>query len=97
MITKIYSIFDDKAKIYNKPFHQLNAAVMHRTCMDLLQDEQTEIFKHPEDFIVYELGDYDDVKGEYELIKGKRIMFRFSELEVEERATPDIPILGKKA
>lgn len=98
MITKIYSIFDDKAKVYNKPFHQLNEAVALRACKDLLEDPTTEINRHPEDYVLFELGTYDDNIGGYELIKGKKIMFRFSELQIEPtyEIDPDMPTLGEK-
>lgn len=96
MKTIIYAIFDDKAKVYNKPFHQLNEEVMIRTCVDLLRDKASTISSHPEDYVVFELGTYDDTTAEYELIPGKRIIFRFSELPSGKELEIEIPTLGDK-
>lgn len=63
MKMKIYSIYDDKAEIYNRPWFQVNEATARRTCQDLLGRQDTEFGNHPEDFVLFELGEYDDQTG----------------------------------
>lgn len=80
MITSVYTIYDAKAKVYNKPFYQLNEDVMVRTAQDLLTDMTTDVARHPEDFVLYYMGQYDDNKGEFKFKEIKEVMFRFSEI-----------------
>lgn len=79
MKTEIYTIFDTKAKIYNKPFHQVNEAVALRTATDLANDSNSEIAKSPEDYILFYLGNYDDQSAQFELCEPKSIC-KFHEL-----------------
>lgn len=60
MITKLFVIYDAKAKFYNKPFNLPNEATALRTFTDLTNDPNTDICKHPEDFTLFEIGSYDD-------------------------------------
>lgn len=81
MIINIYTIFDDKAKIYNKPFYMHNDAVALRALTDLADDPNTDVHKHPEDFVLFKLGTFDDVSGKFDLIE-KEVMLRASEIDV---------------
>ncbi|AXL14618.1 nonstructural protein [Microviridae sp.] len=79
MKTEIYTIFDTKAQIYNKPFHQINEAVALRTATDLANDSNSEIAKSPQDYILFYLGNYDDQSAQFELCEPKSIC-KFHEL-----------------
>jgi len=63
MITNLYTIYDKKSEVYNRPFHCLNHKVATRTAVDILHDETTEISRHPEDYLMLCIGHYDDSKG----------------------------------
>lgn len=63
MKNKIYSIFDEKAVIFNTPFFAMNDALAVRSFQDLAADPSTTIYKHPEDYKLYELGEFCDFKG----------------------------------
>lgn len=60
---KIYSIYDKKALAYTNPFyyHQKGQAI--RALEDAVNDPQNPLSKHPEDFTLYELGEWDDTTG----------------------------------
>jgi len=60
MITKIFSIYDTKAKAYNTPFYMLQEGQALRGFMDLVNDPQTSISKHPSDYILFMIGTFDD-------------------------------------
>lgn len=64
MQLKAYSIYDRKALVYHPPFfaHTDGAAV--RNLSDLANDLNTQIGRHPDDFVLYCIGVYDDQKGE---------------------------------
>lgn len=60
---KIYAIYDMKAQFYKPPFYQRSKGEALRTFTQLANDKQTLVGMHPEDFALYELGEFDDIKG----------------------------------
>lgn len=60
---KIYSIFDEKAQIFNTPFFMDNDNMAVRAFNDLASDKQSAIYLHPEDYRLYELGSFENVEG----------------------------------
>lgn len=68
MILKAYSIFDSKALIYNPPFFQATDGLATRMFMDLANDANTSIGRHPSDYILYCVGTYDDGTGRLDAI-----------------------------
>jgi len=65
----MYSIFDSKAEIYKTPFEQVNNAEAMRTFHDLVNDKNTIISKHPEDYDLYNIGTWDNENGKLETTK----------------------------
>lgn len=80
MITEIYSIYDTKAHVHNKPFHQTNRDVAIRTCADIANDINGEIHKNPEDYALFYLGTYDDSNAHFELAEPMEHVLNFPEL-----------------
>ena len=64
MISNIYTIYDVKAEAYLTPFFLQNEAILKRTIMDTLSDDNHMFGKHPEDYIMYYVGEYDDQTGQ---------------------------------
>lgn len=60
MKSKIFSIYDGKAKIFNTPFFMATLGMAVRAFQDIAQDQNTMICRHPEDFTLYEIGEYED-------------------------------------
>lgn len=81
MLTELYTIYDSKALIYNKPFHQQNEAVALRTASDLANDPNSECCKHAEDYVLFYLGTYDDQTTEMNLQTAPKSIARFHELK----------------
>ncbi|AXL14603.1 nonstructural protein [Microviridae sp.] len=63
MKLKFYSIFDTKAKMYNTPFLLMNDSVAIRTCTTMVNDPNSQLAMHPEDYVLYFLGEFDDSNG----------------------------------
>lgn len=63
MTLKIFSIRDSKGEMYMQPFFQKTAGEAERSFRSLANDEKTMVCKHPEDFDLYYLGEYDDLTG----------------------------------
>lgn len=59
---KIYCIYDSKAQTYSQPFFQLNEACCERSVQSMANDGSM-YSKSPEDFICFEIGEYDETTG----------------------------------
>jgi hypothetical protein len=80
MKTKMYTIYDIKAKVYNKPFYVINEQVAIRMANDLLTDKSADVSKHPEDYVMIELGEYDDNTATFDLNKIHNVLFNFMDI-----------------
>lgn len=63
MLLYAYSIFDNKALQYHPPFFASTHGAAVRSLSDLANDLQTNIGRHPSDYVLYCVGQYDDAKG----------------------------------
>lgn len=64
MIINVYSIYDLKACVYGTPYFILNDQVAIRMFSDLVNDERSNVYRHPEDYVLYVVGSFDDSSGE---------------------------------
>jgi len=64
MITNAYTIYDRKALQYHPPFYAVADGAAVRIVQDLVADNQTQLGRHPHDFVLYRCGAYDDSKGQ---------------------------------
>jgi len=60
---KVYSIFDSKAGIFNPPFYQKNAGEASRSFSKIVNEPKSLINEFPEDYVLIEIGTFDDEKG----------------------------------
>lgn len=79
MITKIYTIYDSKARVYNKPFFVLNDDVCLRSVLQM-KGGDTDIATNPEDFSVWYLGTYDDNTAQLDLCGTPKVIAKVHEL-----------------
>lgn len=65
MVTKVFAVYDSKVEAYMNPmfFQSIGAAL--RVWVDAVNDQTTNIAKHPEDYTLFELGEYDDQTGQF--------------------------------
>lgn len=63
---KVFAVYDSKMEAYARPFNMLTVGQATRAFADVVNDANTEISKHPEDFTLFLLGEYDEQKGYYE-------------------------------
>lgn len=66
METKVYAIRDKKAESFMQPFFATNAALALRTFADHANNPDTIFAKHPFDFVLYEIGLFNDQTGAIE-------------------------------
>lgn len=63
MKIKLYSIMDAKLATFGSIHQSLTDSAAVRQFADVIQDKNNFISKHPEDFSLYRIGEYDDETG----------------------------------
>lgn len=63
MILKAFVVYDTKSCVYENPFFVHTPAAAVRMFSDISNDKQHPIGAHPEDYILYEVGTYDNATG----------------------------------
>lgn len=84
-VLKLFAIRDIKTEVFDRPFPQKTHGEAERTFQQIVNDPQTYVSKHPDDFELYFLGTYDDHTG------------RIDSLEIPQRVTQATSLLNKEA
>lgn len=66
---KIFTVYDSKVQAYMLPFYQQTKGAAIRAFKDTCNDSTHPFYKHPEDYTLFELGEFDDGKAKFELYK----------------------------
>lgn len=61
----VYAIHDIKAICFSNPFFVAHDGIALRMFGDVVADKNTSIAKHPGDYKLYKLAEYDDVSGRF--------------------------------
>lgn len=77
----MFCCYDAKAEYYMTPFLMNTRGEALRAFQDIANDPQSAICKHPEDFSLFEIGEYDSLTGRVEnliapLSLGKALEFK---------------------
>lgn len=67
MIHKIVAVYDTKAEAYMRPVFVQSFGAAERSFGDAVNDTSTEYSKHPEDYIMFSLGEYNDADAVFYL------------------------------
>lgn len=87
MKTQLYAVYDVTTEVYGRPFHQINKAEAIRSMTNLVNDPNSEIFRNPQCYQLFYLGDYDDANAQFELTAGPQFVAACHELtEIENNA-----------
>lgn len=60
MNLKVYTVYDCKVEAYMRPFLLQTKGEALRSWMHVVNDPKTQFNKNPEDFTLFEIGEYDD-------------------------------------
>lgn len=63
MILKAFSLLDTKVQTFSPPFFLSHLGHAARAVSQLGQDLNTTVGRHPADFMLYEIGEFDDQTG----------------------------------
>lgn len=62
-VQRVYAVYDMKMKLFLAPFVTRNSAVATRMFADSVNGENNVVAKHPEDFALYQIGEFDEESG----------------------------------
>jgi len=65
MNQNIFTIFDSKAKAYLTPFFLHADGMAIRVFTDCVNDKNHQFGKHPEDYILFNIGSWSDDKAKF--------------------------------
>lgn len=68
MILKAYSVFDNKALQYHQPFFTSTDGAATRMVRDLVEDNNTQLGRHPSDFSLWFVGTWDDQHARFDAV-----------------------------
>lgn len=83
MIRSVFAVKDAKAEIFSPPMLSVNTGTMLRSLLDALGDPGHQYSRHPEDFVLYELGTFDDSNGVFDLLDAPASLMLLSDLDTE--------------
>lgn len=86
MISKVFCVYDSKMEAYMNPFLMATKGQAIRAFSDTANDPQSAFSKHPEDYTLFEIGEYDDSTGRYAMYDAKialGIALEFKSVSVE--------------
>lgn len=63
MILRLYTIFDTKVQAYLRLFPLRSNGEATRMFADMANDPNNQIGQHPEDYVLYCVGEFDDARG----------------------------------
>lgn len=63
---QVVSIFDRAAEVFNAPAFFTAIGVAVRNFADQCNESNSMPNKHPDDYVMYHLGNYDDETGQFE-------------------------------
>lgn len=64
MLNKIISVYDSKAGIFNQPMYFISTAEAVRSFIDQVNTKDSAIQKHPEDYTLFLIGEFNLETGE---------------------------------
>lgn len=80
MILQMFSILDKALGAYRPPHPAHTEAQAVRAFGDLLEEPQLEFFKHPTDYSLHHVGEWDDGLGLFSPAEHKRLVVEASAL-----------------
>jgi len=62
---KVFAVYDSAVKAFCRPFNMLTTGEAIRGWSDVVNDEKTEFFRHPDDYCLFQIAEYDETLGRY--------------------------------
>lgn len=71
---KVFVAYDSKSEAYGQPWYAMSTGAAIRSFSDEVNrtDGQSQVAVHPEDFILFEIGTYNELEGRLEIYEAKK-------------------------
>lgn len=77
MILTVCAVYDSAIKSYGRPFFVPHVGAAIRGFTDEINNSQSDLFKHPDDYSLFELGAWDDATADFSnLLEHPRLVAR---------------------
>ncbi len=73
MRTIIFTIYDEKAQVFLPPFFVPTLGIATRAFSDCINSEDHQFAKHPQDYTLFQLGEFFDHDASFEVIDRKSL------------------------
>jgi hypothetical protein len=85
MISVIVSVKDSAAEAFGRPMYLQSIGVAIRSFTDEVnrEDKDNQLFNHPDDFDLYELGVFDDSTGTYQIRDNPNVIVRGKDVKIK--------------
>jgi len=71
MKSKVFTVYDSKMETYMSPFLMLTKGQAIRSFTDAVGNSESQFCTHPEDYTLFEIGEWDDQEGCYTMHEAK--------------------------
>lgn len=69
---KVFCVYDSAAEAYALPFFQKSTGEAVRGFSTAAKDPQSQLSKHPADFTLFEIGEYNELTGEISMLQAHK-------------------------
>jgi hypothetical protein len=69
MLMSVFAIYDSGVSAWRMPIFARNKGEALRSWVDAVNNPQYDYSKYPQDFTLFELGTFDDVKCKFDLLQ----------------------------
>ncbi len=90
----VFSVYDEKAEFFSNPFFVAATGIATRMIADLANDPSTTISKHPNDFTLYHVGNWNNTEAKFDNLATPKFIARAS--EYTQRQEPPIQLAPKE-
>lgn len=90
MKIKIFTVFDSKVEAFLRPFFMQSKGEALRAFADTVNDKNTQLNRHPEDYTLFELGEYDDSNATFKILDAKISLGNAIEFKDTDKASEKI-------
>lgn len=77
MIYKAFSVRDEAVQAFLQPFFVRQMGEAIRSFSDAVSDANHQFSRHKKDYVLYEVGEFDDVAGRFSTIEPRRVISAF--------------------
>lgn len=86
MKLQLFSVYDRASCSFGRPFYVPSSGVALRSFTDEVNNPQSDLAKHPSDYELHELGEFDDATAEFNLLVKPSLITTASQVLVKEAA-----------